>query len=119
MVLQTGAVLQFFLGRDTGWSTQHRDDGSIPLNEILVRHSWHMLIGIFASVSALMMAPALWGWMSPTLLSLVFAVPISVATGKISLGSALKHVGLLVTPEETSPPPIATRANMLMREYSA
>ena len=49
----------------------------------------------------------------------MLAIPISAASGKLHLGLALKRWGLLLTPEETSPPPIATRANALMRDYVA
>jgi membrane glycosyltransferase len=66
-----------------------------------------------------MIAPSLFGWMSPTILGLVLAIPISAGSGKLSLGLALKRAGLLLTREETSPPDIATRANALMRDYAA
>jgi membrane glycosyltransferase len=117
MVIQSGAVFQIVLGRDTGWNPQRRDDGSIPFGDIVRRHRLHMLFGIFAGTSAFMIAPSLFGWMSPTILGLVLAIPISAASGKLHLGMALKRWGLLLTPEETSPPPIATRANALMRDY--
>ena len=63
-----------------------------------------------------MIAPSLFGWMSPTIIGLVLAIPISAASGQLSLGLALKGAGLLLTREETSPPPIATRANALMSD---
>lgn len=116
MIIQSGAVFQIVAGRDTGWNPQRRDDGSIPFRDIVRRHRAHVLFGLFAGVSAFMIAPSLFGWMSPTILGLVLAIPISAASGQLSLGLALKHAGLLLTPEETSPPPIASRANALMRE---
>jgi membrane glycosyltransferase len=119
MVIQSGAVVQIVLGRDTGWNPQRRDDGSIPFADIVRRHRIHMLFGIFAGLSAFMIAPSLFGWMSPTILGLVLAIPISAGSGKLSLGLALKRAGLLLTREETSPPDIATRANALMRDYAA
>jgi membrane glycosyltransferase len=119
MVIQSGAVVQIVLGRDTGWNPQRRDDGSIPFADIVRRHRLHMLFGIFAGISAFMIAPSLFGWMSPTILGLVLAIPISAGSAKLSLGLALKRAGLLLTKEETSPPDIATRANTLMRAYAA
>lgn len=119
MVIQSGAVAQIVFGRDTGWNPQRRDDGSIPFADIVRRHRMHTLFGIFAGLSAFMIAPSLFGWMSPTILGLVLAIPISAGSGKLSLGLALKRAGLLLTPEETSPPAIATRANALMRDYAA
>ena len=119
MVIQSGAVFQIIAGRDTGWNPQRRDDGSIPFRDIVRRHRVQMLLGIFTGLSAFMIAPSLFGWMSPTILGLVLAIPISAASGMLSWGLALKRAGLLLTPEETSPPPIATRANALMRELDA
>ncbi len=118
MLIQSGAVFQIIAGRDTGWNPQRRDDGSIPLRDIVRRHRLHTAFGIFAGVSAFMIAPSLFGWMSPTIVGLVLAIPISAASGQLSLGLALKRAGLLLTPEETSPPPIALRANALMGQLA-
>ena len=38
MVIQSGAVVNILSGRDTGWNPQRRDDGSIPLRDIVHRH---------------------------------------------------------------------------------
>ncbi|WP_460452073.1 glucans biosynthesis glucosyltransferase MdoH [Alsobacter sp. SYSU BS001988] len=119
MVIQSGAVFQIIAGRDTGWNPQRRDDGSIPFRDIVRRHRLQMLLGVVTGVSAFMIAPSLFGWMSPTILGLVLAIPISAASGMLSMGLALKGAGLLLTPEESSPPPIATRANALMAELAA
>ena len=119
MLIQSGAVFQIVAGRDTGWNPQRRDDGSIPFKDIVRRHRGHTAFGLFAGISAFMIAPSLFGWMSPTIVGLVLAIPISAASGQLSLGLALKRAGLLLTPEETSAPPIASRANALMREFAA
>ena len=117
MVIQSGAVVQILLGRDTGWNPQRRDDGSIPFRDIVRRHRMQTALGVITGVSAFLLAPSLAGWMSPTIIGLVLAIPISAASGMLSIGLALKHMGLLITPEEAAPPPIATRANELMREF--
>jgi membrane glycosyltransferase len=57
--------------------------------------------------------------MSPTIAGLILAIGLSWASGQRSIGMALKRVGLLVTPEESDPPPIATRANALALAMSA
>lgn len=119
MVIQSGAVVQIVLGRDTGWNPQRRDDGSIPFRDIVRRHRLQTALGVITGVSAFLLAPSLAGWMSPTIIGLVLAIPISAASGMLSIGLALKNMGLLMTPEERNPPPIATRANALMREFAA
>jgi membrane glycosyltransferase len=119
MVIQSGAVFQILLGRDTGWQPQRRDDGSIPTRDIVRRHRWHTALGLIAGISAFSIATSLFLWMSPTIVGLVLAIPLSWASGQLGAGLALKRLGLLLTPEETRPPPIASRANVLQSEFAA
>ncbi len=119
MVIQSGSVFQILLGRDTGWQPQRRDDGSIPPRDIVRRHRWHTLLGVVTGVSAFMIATSLFLWMSPTIIGLVLAIPLSWLSGQLAAGLALKRLGLLLTPEETQPPPIIGRANALQRENAA
>jgi membrane glycosyltransferase len=118
MLIQSGSVFQILLGRDTGWNPQRRDDGSIPLRDIVRRHRWHTAMGVLAGVSAFLIATSLFLWMSPTILGLVLAIPISWLSGQLAAGLALKRLGLLMTPEEHEVPPIATRANLLQLELA-
>ena len=118
MVIQTGSVVQIVLGRDTGWNPQRRDDGSIPIMSIVRRHRSHVALGIVTLIAGLLISPSLVAWMSPTIAGLILAIPLSWGSGKLSIGLALKQFGLLLTPEETSPPPIATRANTLAAELA-
>jgi membrane glycosyltransferase len=111
MLIQSGAVFQILLGRDTGWKPQRRDDGSIPFMDIVRRHRSHVLLGLITGVSAFMIATSLFAWMSPTILGLLLAIQISWASGQLSIGLWLKRRGLLLTPEESSPPDIAVKAN--------
>jgi membrane glycosyltransferase len=113
MLIQSGSVFQILLGRDTGWQPQRRDDGSIPFRDIVRRHRWHTLLGVLAGISAFMIATSLFLWMSPTIVGLLLAIPLSWLSGQLGVGLALKRMGLLLTPEERRPPEIATRANAL------
>lgn len=118
MVIQSGSVFQILVGRDTGWNPQRRDDGSIPLKDITRRHRAHTLLGLVAGLSAFMIATSLFAWMSPTIVGLLLAIPLSWASGNLALGLWLKRRGLLMTPEEGDPPAIALRANALQAEFS-
>jgi membrane glycosyltransferase len=113
MLIQSGAVFQILAGRDTGWNPQRRDDGSIPLGDIIRRHRSHVALGLITGVSAFLIATSLFAWMSPTILGLLLAIQISWASGQLSIGLWLKERGILLTPEETTRPPIADRANAL------
>ena len=74
------------------------------------------MLGLVAGISAFLIATSLFLWMSPTILGLVLAIPLSWLSGQLGVGLALKRWGLLMTPEEARPPPIATRANALQAE---
>ncbi|MET0743496.1 MAG: glucans biosynthesis glucosyltransferase MdoH [Microvirga sp.] len=119
MLIQSGSVFQILLGRDTGWQPQRRDDGSIPLRDIVRRHRWHTALGLFAGISAFLIATSLFLWMSPTIVGLLLAIPLSWLSGQLSAGLALKRLGLLMTPEERQPPEIAVRANELQVRNAA
>ncbi len=106
MLLQSRHVAEILLGRDSGWKTQRRDDGGIPLAEV-IRHHWqHATIGVFMSLAAYVISPAILAWMAPTLIGLAMAVPISWASGSLAAGLGLKKARLLLIPEETAPPAV-------------
>ncbi len=113
MLIQAGHVMHFAFGFDTGWDPQRRDDGSIPFKAIVRRHRSHVALGIITLIAGLMISPSLVAWMSPTILGLMLAIFLSWATGLSTVGLALRRVGLLVTPEEQTRPPLVARANDL------
>ena len=113
MVIQSGAVLQILSGRDTGWNPQRRDDGSIPFAAIVRRHRSHTALGVVTLLAAGVLSPSLVVWMSPTIAGLVLSIPLSWASGQMSIGVGLRRLGLLTTPEESAVPAIIARANAL------
>lgn len=113
MLIQTGHVVHFLFGLDTGWNPQRRDDGSVPFKAIVRRHRSHVAMGLLMLIAGLMISPSLVAWMSPTILGLVLAILLSWATGQLSLGIFLRRSGLLGTPEERAKPCIVRRANKL------
>jgi membrane glycosyltransferase len=113
MMVHAGHVLHILFGFDTGWEPQRRDDGSVAFNQIIRRHRDHVILGFIMLIAGMLISPSLVAWMSPTIAGLILAIFLSWASGQRSIGVALKKVGLLVTPEEHDPPPIAARANAL------
>ena len=118
MLIQSGSVAQILSGRDTGWNPQRRDDGSIPFRSIARRHRAHAVLGLITLFAAALISPSLVLWMSPTIAGLVLSIPLSWASGQLWLGLGLKRIGLLRTPEETSPPDVVRRANALSDELA-
>jgi membrane glycosyltransferase len=118
MLIQSGSVIQILSGRDTGWNPQRRDDGSIPFRSIVRRHRAHVALGALTLFAGMLISPSLVVWMSPTIAGLILAIPLSWASGQLWIGVALRRLGLLTTPEETSPPAIVQRANALSIELA-
>ena len=118
MLIQSGSVLQIVSGRDTGWNPQRRDDGSIPFSSIVRRHRSHAVLGLVTLFAAALISPSLVLWMSPTIAGLILSIPLSWASGQLWLGLGFKRLGLLRTPEETTPPAVVRRANALADELA-
>ncbi len=118
MLVQSGSVMQILFGRDTGWSPQRRDDGSIPFRDIVRRHRSHTVLGAVTLFAGLLISPSLAAWMSPTIAGLLLAIGLSWASGQLSIGLFLRRLGLLTTPEEQAVPPIAARANVLAQDLA-
>jgi membrane glycosyltransferase len=119
MLIQSGHVMHFVFGFDTGWVPQRRDDGSIPFKAIVARHRSHVALGILTLIAGLSISPSLVAWMSPTILGLILAILLSWGTGLLSIGRALRRAGFLVTPDERRPPPVVARANYLANEFAS
>jgi membrane glycosyltransferase len=115
MLIQTGHVVHIVFGFDTGWDPQRRDDGSVPFIDIVRRHRSHVALGALSLVAGLLISPSLVAWMSPTIAGLILAIPISWLTSQRWLGLVFRRAGVLVTPEETTTPPIAKRGKALSK----
>lgn len=117
MLSQARQVVEILLGRDAGWSAQARDCARVRWRLALRRYWTHTAIGLVAAGSA-SLSPALALWMAPILLGLVMAIPLVVLTGNPAIGTATRRLGLLLTPEEASPPRVLRRAMMLRDHYA-
>jgi membrane glycosyltransferase len=110
MLVQSSSILQILTGRDSGWAAQARDADRVPWHLLWRFHRRHILAGILLAVAAGAISWRLLAWMSPALLGLVLAVPVSAFMGNADAGRRLARMGLLVTPEERAPPPLAAAA---------
>jgi len=114
MLVQSRHVLEVFMGRDSGWKPQRRDSGSTTWHDAWGYHKRHMLLACITSVIVYFLSPSLLAWVSPALLGLFLAVPLSRASGSEWLGSALSTIALLRTPEEVQPPALVSRRQALI-----
>jgi membrane glycosyltransferase len=116
MLIQSRHVFEVFLGRDSGWNPQRRDGGGTTWGEAWHFHKRDMLLAGMTAAVLWFLSPSLLAWVSPALLGLILAVPLSRASGSQSIGSALSRIALLRTPEEIEPPPLmARRAELIAK----
>ena len=106
MLIHSGAVMSILLGQDSGWNPQRRDDGSLPIKDLIYRHRWHMTFGVFLTVAAYFNSLALLAWLSPAIVGMLLSVPLSVLTGSWRVGAFVKKCGVLRTPDENQRPVI-------------
>ena len=118
MAIQSAAVADILMGRDGGWQPQRRDDGTVPFIEVIRRHRSHTLLGAALGISAWAVSPQVLAWMSPAVIGLVFAAPLSALTARSDIGLALRRAGLLTIPEENRPPDILRRADDAARDLA-
>lgn len=115
MLLQSSAVADVFRGRDSGWKPQRRDDGSLPVREIMHFHWKHMLIGAGLTALTIYSSFILFLWMLPASLGLVLSGPLSAWSAKKSAGEEFRRRGLLQIEEEKTPPAIAGEAAAIQK----
>jgi membrane glycosyltransferase len=116
MLIQNRQVWEILFGHDSGWASQRRGHGTTPWPEVVRRHWMHMLLGLGVSLLLAVLSPALLAWMSPTLVGLVLALPLSKGSGSTAAGGALRRLGLLLTPEEIALPPVMRRQQECVAE---
>jgi membrane glycosyltransferase len=104
MMMQVRQVSEIFWGQDSGWTTQRRKHARIPWATLLRRHWLQTLSGIVVSIVLVYVSPPLFLWLSPALLGLVCALPLSAASGSVMLAKLTRFFGLLTVPEEVRVP---------------
>jgi membrane glycosyltransferase len=119
MLMQSDAVLGILTGQDVGWCSQARQGSKIPMRVIMRRHASQTILGLLFAIEAVLISPAFFAWVSPLILGMVLSIPLSAASGARCVGSRLRRLGLLVTPEEVECPAILRRANELTDQLVA
>ena len=116
MLMQSRAVFDVLLGRDAGWLAQRRGRSTLLRSELVKPYGRITLLGAVSGISAYVVSPSLFLWTLPVIIGLLFAIPIAAASSSHRLGVALRSGGLLLIPEEKSPPTVLARANALASE---
>ncbi len=106
MVAHTLMVLSIVMGRAVGWGNQNRETDGTSWGDAFRFHAPQTILGIIWTVIALKISPTFAAWMTPILLGLVLAAPVSVWTSRTRYGRALATQKVLSTPEELNPPSV-------------
>lgn len=109
MMIQTSVIFSIMRGHDSGWNVQRRDDGHVPLREVIKNYWFFTAFGLVLSVGAWMVSPSLFLWMTPVLLGLMFSIPLVAWTSSRAMGQKFRQAGLLLIPEETELPEVLDR----------
>lgn len=104
MLMQVRQVSEILIGQDSGWTTQSRKHARLPWGMLFRRHWLQTLCGLVVSIVLLYVSPPLFLWMSPALVGLVFALPLSAASGSVLLAKVARFLGFLTVPEEVDVP---------------
>jgi membrane glycosyltransferase len=119
MLLQSWFVVSILAGRTAGWGSQRRDGEAIGWAEGWAALGWQSVVGVGLTVFVAHAASDLLWWLAPLLGGLTLAVPLTVLTTRQRLAAAFARLGLLLTPEETAPPPLLVRADRLEATWRA
>ena len=104
MMIQSRQVWEIVRGQDSGWSVQSRKHTTMPWRILLRRHWLHMTAGIALTAGLMLISMPVVAWMSPTLVGLIAALPLSAASGSLVLAKVARFFGLLTIPEEIATP---------------
>jgi membrane glycosyltransferase len=105
MLAHSKFVFLTLLGRNIPWNPPPREDNDTRWGVAFRFHGWGMILAlVWGSVLFFINRYFFW-WMVPVLAPLLFAVPISVWSSRVSLGYNTRKLGLFLVPEEISPPP--------------
>jgi membrane glycosyltransferase len=106
MLFNSKFVIFTLLGQGISWINQRRglEEDDTDWREAILTHAGHTAIGLVWGVSAFILTPQFFWWLSPVLLALTLSIPFSIVLSKASFGRAAQRMGLFLTPEETRPP---------------
>ncbi|MGO4263542.1 glucans biosynthesis glucosyltransferase MdoH [Lysobacter sp. TAB13] len=116
MYVQSRGVAEVLAGKDSGWESQRRDDGSLPLSGLIRSYGGLTLFGLMIGAMAYVISPPLAAWMSPVIIGLVISIPVVAFTSAKAPGQWLRKIGIFRIPEEITPPPVLVRAKQLRIE---
>ena len=114
MVMHARFVIEVLAGRAVKWSAQQRDADRVSWAECWRVHAGQTLLGLAVALVTSVFAPSLFWWLSPVVLGLLLAVPLSYVLGQADTGAWLRRRRLFATAEEGRVPSVLARCRALL-----
>lgn len=113
LLMQTRAVLQVLMGKDSGWPPTRRNESQLSLGEAWAASSFVFWTGLTLLVIALLTNREVALWMTPVTLPMLFA-PLII---KWTSHGAAEQSPLFATPEELSPSPVLLERQRILARW--
>ena len=110
MLFHTQFVLAALTGWKLDWKSPPRDDASTGWAEAARRHGWHTALALVWVAALLAGSAAFPWWLSPVILGLLLAIPLSAGGSRAGPGRWLRARGVLLIPEESDRPAVLAEA---------
>lgn len=104
MLFHTKFVVGALLGWKLVWKSPPRGDNETTWREALEKHGGGTLLGLLWAAGVYWLDPDFLWWLLPVVGSLVFSIPMSVWSSRVSLGRRFRDARLFLIPEESIPP---------------
>ncbi|MEX2408779.1 MAG: glucans biosynthesis glucosyltransferase MdoH, partial [Rhodovibrionaceae bacterium] len=109
MLAHSRFIVEILLGRSVGWGAQQRDAARVSWPEAWQAFAWLVVSGLAVAALSTRVIPEVFWWLSPVLISAGLAEPLTLLTGRRSVGDILARLGILRIPEESAAPDILRR----------
>ncbi|WP_372957354.1 glucans biosynthesis glucosyltransferase MdoH [Marinobacter sp.] len=107
MLSHSAYVLGALLNLSLSWAGQNRTEET-RWRDALITQAPGMVTGLGWSAFAWYLDPLFFIWSLPVAVPLILAAPTAVWLSRVWAGLGLRRLGILRTPEETSPPSVLT-----------
>lgn len=118
MLFHTRFILMLLLKRQSGWHAQNREDTGTSWQDALRFHLSGSLIALVWGGIVWLIYPLFFAWLTPVLVPLLLAAPISVWTSRLSVGRSARKLKIFLIPEEIEAPGELVTLADKQREFS-
>jgi membrane glycosyltransferase len=119
MLFHSQFVLAALTGWKLDWKSPPRGDAVTGWGEALRRHGVHSLLALAWIGAILASGAAFPWWLSPVILGLLAAIPLSAWGSRSAPGRWLRRRGVLLIPEEMREPHVLREARRYARDFNA